>query len=88
MGDDVNAKELRRYFVFTRLKNFVCLLLMKYGLKLWVKLDPDSVALEKDFSRNVRDVGHWGTGDLELHIRTPADLEKAKPIIERAYQEN
>ncbi|MET7016275.1 hypothetical protein [Uliginosibacterium flavum] len=31
---------------------------------------------------------HWGAGDLELTLRTPADFEKAKPLIERAYQEN
>lgn len=24
-------------------------------------------------------IGHWGTGDLELTLRTSADLEKAKP---------
>lgn len=33
-------------------------------------------------------IGHWGTGDLELTLRTSADLEKAKPLIEKAYSEN
>ncbi len=33
-------------------------------------------------------IGHWGTGDLELTLHTPADLEKAKPLIERAYSES
>ncbi len=88
LGDDVNVKELRLYIAFTRLKNFVCLLPMKGGLKLWVKLNPDTVTLEKDFCRDVRDTGHWGTGDLEVYIRNRADLEKAKPLIERAYQES
>lgn len=88
LGDDINAKELRRYFAFARLKNFVCLLPMKSALKLWLKLDPDSIALEDGFSHDVRGKGHWGTGDLEVYIRTQADLEKAKPLIERAYQEN
>ena len=88
LGDDINAKELRRYLAFSRLKNFICLLPMKGGLKLWVKLDPDTVQLEEGFSRNVRDVGHWGTGDLELYIRNKDDLAKAKPLFEQAYQEN
>jgi len=55
---------------------------------LTLKLDPASVALEKSFSRDVTHIGHWGTGDLELTLRTPADFEKAKSLIERAYQEN
>lgn len=43
--------------------------------------------IEDGFSRDVRNIGTWGTGDLELTLRTPADLEKARPLIERSYQE-
>jgi predicted transport protein len=57
-------------------------------LQLYLKLNPDSVELVEDFSRDVRTIGHWGTGDLELSLRTQADLEKAKVLIERSYQEN
>lgn len=88
LGDDVNVKELRRYFAYTRLKNFVCLLPRKNGLQLWLKMDPDSLTLEDEFTRDMRGRGHWGTGDLEMYIRNKDDLAKAKPIIERAYQEN
>lgn len=88
LGDDINAKELRLYLAFSRLKNFICLLPMKGGLKLWVKLNPDSVQLEEGFTRDVRGIGHWGTGDLELYIRNKDDLDKAKPLFEQAYQGN
>lgn len=88
LGDDINAKELRLYLAFSRLKNFICLLPMKGGLKLWLKLSPDSVPLEDGFTRDVRGVGHWGTGDLEMYIRSKDDLAKAKPLLEQAYQEN
>ncbi|MDY0013990.1 MAG: hypothetical protein RBS40_13980 [Rhodocyclaceae bacterium] len=33
-------------------------------------------------------IGHWGMGDLEVVLRKSRDFEKAKPLIERAYQEN
>jgi predicted transport protein len=88
LGDDINAKELRLYLAFSRLKNFICLLPMKNGLKLWISLPPEKVQLEEGFIRDVRGIGHWGTGDLEMYIRTKEDLAKAKPILERAYQEN
>lgn len=88
LGDDINAKELRLYLAFSRLKNFICLLPMKGGLKLWVKLDPETVQLEEGFSRDIRSVGHWGTGDVEVYIRSKEDLAKAKPLLEQAYQEN
>lgn len=88
LGDDINTKELRLYLAFSRLKNFICLLPMKGGLKLWVKLNPETVQLEEGFSRDISNVGHWGTGDVEIYIRSKEDLTKAKPLLEQAYQEN
>lgn len=88
MGDDINIKKLKLYVAFTRIKNFVCLVPMQGYFKLWLHLDPDSVTLENNFSRDVRNVGHWGTGDLELSLHSLDDLTRAKPLIERAYQES
>ena len=54
----------------------------------FLKVDPDSVTLEDGYSRDVRQIGHWGTGDLELTLRTVADFERSKSIIHRSYAEN
>ena len=35
----------------------------------------------------MRNIGHYGTGDLEISIKTDQDFEKTKPLIERAYNE-
>jgi predicted transport protein len=32
-------------------------------------------------------IGHFGTGDLEITLATPDDLEGAKPLLDRAYSE-
>lgn len=85
LGDDVQLKELKLYVAFKRLKNFVCVVANKGTLSLILKLNPETVTLEPGFSRDVRMIGHWGTGDLELTLRTFADLEKAKQLIRRAY---
>lgn len=91
LGDDIQEKPLKLYVAFSRIKNFVCAsLISKHDPRLWLclKLNPDTVALEEGFTRDVRKIGHWGTGDLEVSIRTAADLDKAKSLIERCYQEN
>ena len=88
ISDDVNVKQLKLYTAYTRLKNFVCLMMYKKDFKLWLKLNPATVKLEKGFSDDMRGKGHWGTGELRLTIRTKEDFVKAKPLIERAYQEN
>lgn len=37
-------------------------------------------------AKDVSQKGHWGTGDVELSLNTPADLEAAKPLIAEAYE--
>lgn len=90
-GDDIIEKPLKLYVAYRRLKNFVCMSLISKQdphVFLTLKLDPTTVELEKGFIRDVSNIGHWGTGDLEVVLRKPADFEKAKALIERAYQEN
>jgi predicted transport protein len=44
------------------------------------------VTLESGFSRDVTDIGHLGTGELEVNLRCTADLEKAKPLFLKSYE--
>ena len=88
LGDDVQMKELQHYIAFRRLKNFACVKLRQNDLQVWIRLDPTSVDLEDKFFRDVTNVGHLGTGNLEIRIQNAADLERAKPVILRSYQEN
>lgn len=88
LGDDVQEKHLKLYVAFRRLKNFACVIPYRDKLLVMLKLNPDTVALEPGFSRNVRDIGKWGTGDLELTLRSRADMDRALPLLERSYNEN
>jgi predicted transport protein len=47
-----------------------------------------SVPLEPGFTRDVSNVGHYGTGDLEITLVKPEDLERAMPLIKRSYEES
>jgi predicted transport protein len=88
LGDDVQEKRLKLYVAFRRLKNFASVIVYPNRLLVMLKLNPQTVALEDGFSRDMREIGHWGTGDLELSLRGPADLERAIPLFERCYAEN
>lgn len=90
LGDDVQEKFLKYYIAYKRFKNFVCLEVhpSKECLTLYLKIDPTKVELEEGFSRDVTHVGHYGTGDLEVIIKNRTDLEKAKQLIEKSYNEN
>lgn len=90
LGSDIERRPLKVYFAFRRLKNFTCVVLtpLKNQLWLYLKLDPSTVELEPGFTRNARGENHFGTGDLEVMIVSDADVEKAKPLIQRAYEQN
>jgi len=87
LGDDVTERRLKLYTAFRRLKNFVSVVMYPNKMLVMLKVDPDTVMLEDGFIRDVRQIGHWGTGDLELTVRTLADLDRAKALIERSYIE-
>lgn len=88
LGDDVQEKHLKLYTAFRRLKNFACVIPYRDKLLVMLKVDPETVALEEGFSRDTRNIGTWGTGDLELTLRSPADLDRARPLLDRSYSES
>lgn len=88
LGDDIQKKELKYYYAYKRIQNFVCLEFKPNDdrLLLHLSLDPEKMDKLPEIGRDVSEVGHYGTGDLELHVRTDEDLEAAKPLIERSYE--
>jgi predicted transport protein len=88
LGDDVTQKTLRLYLAFRRIKNFACVEFRTNlgALKPYLKIDPDTVELEEGFTRDVRSIGHFGTGDLEVTLRSNDDLERAKPLFVKSYE--
>lgn len=88
LGDDVQEKTLKFYVAFKRLKNFACIEVhpTKSSLTVFVKVDPDSITLEPGFTRDARNIGHLGTGELEITIRSLADLDNAKDLLEKSYE--
>jgi predicted transport protein len=86
LGDDVQRKELKLYIAFKKLKNFATVVLQRSRLLLYLHLDVDQVSPPTGIGRNVRDQGHWGTGDMEISLASAADLDVAKPFIQMAYE--
>jgi predicted transport protein len=87
LGDDVTEKQLKLYMTYRRIKNFACVVIQKKTLLVYLKINPDTVLLEIGFSRDVRKIGHWGTGDLEITLRNHDDLNKAEALLMRSYEE-
>lgn len=88
LGDDVYETHLKFYAAFKKIRNIVTVVVSKKKLVLNLPLDVNSIVFEEGFSRDVTNIGHWGSGAVELNLQSNEDLEKAKPLIDRAYNEN
>ena len=76
----------KHYIAYKISQNIVCMEVQRQRLLLYLKVDPKQFSPLPENARDVTDIGHYGTGDLELSVSTEADVEAAKPYIEAAYQ--
>ena len=88
LGDDISESHLKLYVAFKKIRNVVTVVAQKKKLILNLPLDVSTISFEEGFSRDVTNIGHWGCGPVELCLQNGTDFEKAKPLIDRAYNEN
>jgi predicted transport protein len=74
------------YVAYKTSQNIVCMEAQKQRILLYLKLDPKSISDPPPIVRDVSKIGHYGTGDTEVTIRSDEDVETAKPLIEQAYR--
>lgn len=86
IGNSVNRVERKTYRAYQRLRNFACLCApQRSELLVYLKADPADVDLVPGFTRDVSGLGHHGTGDLEVQLRTPRDVGRAQELFRANY---
>ncbi|MBF2754714.1 MAG: DUF91 domain-containing protein [Gammaproteobacteria bacterium AqS3] len=90
LGRDVKQARRLNYETFAReRKGFASLQLInkRNQIYVWLYLDPkqDVSRLEEGFTVDMTDKNHWGGGDLQVIISSDVDIERAKPLIQKAY---
>jgi predicted transport protein len=86
LGGDVRRIERKQYRAYRRLRNFACVGRgQRREILVYLRADPEHVDLVPGFTRDVTGVGHHGTGDLELRLRSEKDLERASDYLRLSY---
>lgn len=90
LGDDVVKNERQDYFAYRRLKNFACVEVHpnSKNLLVYLKLDPQTVQPVEGLIRDVSNIGHFGTGDVEIRVRDRESWTLLEELTRRAYEEN
>ncbi|PWQ98200.1 endonuclease NucS domain-containing protein [Leucothrix pacifica] len=88
LGDEVQRKELKLYTAFKLIKNFVCVIVLPQKkdprVQLTLKLPGEDSS--DGFTQDGSNKGHWGTGDLLVDVRSADELERAKALILKSYE--
>lgn len=90
LGDDIQLKELKFYYAFRKIRNFVSVEIHPQNntIVIFLTLDPKTIKLENGFTRDVSNIGHLGTGNLEIKITSFDDFDRAKTLITKSYEQN
>ncbi|MFI9749733.1 DUF5655 domain-containing protein [Streptomyces collinus] len=86
LGDSVSRVQRKHYRAYQRLRNFACVCPpQKTKLLVYLSADPKEVELVPGFTRDVTGLGHHGTGDLEVQLRSERDMERAVDLFRASY---
>ena len=90
LGADIQLKGLKFYYAFKKIRNFVTVEIHPQNntIALFIRLEPKTIKLVNGFTRDVTNIGHWGTGNLEVTIKSTEDFELSKPYIIKSYELN
>jgi predicted transport protein len=90
LGEDVQEKQLKHYLAYKRIRNFASVEIKtgKQCLLIFVKADFSTFVEEPGFTKDMREVGHLGTGDVGITVASEQDFERAHPLIRASYEAN
>ena len=88
LGLDAAIQEAPKklYVAYKLSQNIVCMEVQKKTVVLYLKLEPKKLGSLPSIARDATNIGHFGTGDLEIVLESQTDFEIAKPFILQAYQ--
>ena len=85
-NDEITEKPLKTYIGYKHGINFCEVQIQTKLLKLWLDIPYSFLDDPYNIARDVTDLGHYGTGDVEVKVADYDELEKAMFLVEQAYQ--
>ena len=86
LDSSIEESPKKHYIAYKTSQNFVCLQIYKNKISLYLKLNPDDIKPMPKQGRDVRKIGHFGTGDFELTIKSDKDFNETKFILDEALK--
>ncbi|WP_030800510.1 DUF5655 domain-containing protein [Streptomyces sp. NRRL S-337] len=82
---DVQRVSLQTCLSYRTLKGFAWVVVQKRALVVTLPLNPKEIELRPGFTRDLSGLGHHGGGDLEVRIRSTADIRAANDLFHQSF---
>lgn len=76
----------KNYIAYKTSQNFICMQTYKKKITLYLKINAEEIETLPKQGRDVKSIGHYGTGDFELNIKDLNDFEETKHFIKESYK--
>jgi predicted transport protein len=86
LDNSIEETPKQNYIAYKTSQNFVCLESQKRKMMLFLKINPNEIENMPSQARDVSNIGHFGTGDLEFTIKNSEDFEIAKSLIDQSLK--
>lgn len=86
--DGMELKPKKMYIAFVASTNVVDVHIQRSQLKLWINMSKGELDDPKGICRDVSSIGHWGSGDYEIAIRTDEDIEYIMSLIKQSLRKH
>ncbi len=86
LDNSIEETPKKQYIAYKTSQNFVCITTHKTKLSLYLKINPMDINPMPVQARDVTNIGHFSTGDLEFTIKDKSDFEIAKNFIKQSFE--
>ncbi len=89
LADDgeITEKVNKIYVSYKHGKNFCEVRLQAKALWIWLDINQADLDDPYELTRDVSNIGHYGTGQVDLKLSSLSDLEKVVALIEQSYKQ-
>ncbi len=81
LDESIEETAKKLYIAYKTTQNFVCIETRKNKIILYLKLNPEEIHPLPKQGRDVRNIGHYATGDFSITIINKMDFEQTKHLI-------
>lgn len=84
---EITEKANKNYVGYKHGKNFCEVNVQANGLKLWLDISVSELDDPFKLARDVSNIGHHGTGQIDVRLNSIADLDKVMALIEQSFKQ-